>query len=404
MKRPVRLTLVAGAAALILVPASLSACSVGQPAATNAPPSSPGRALGSAGSSGVVTPSGGGTSTVPSLSATPPSRLAVTTHWEATHTAGWVDASTVGAGKLWIGYALAGGRTPQMHGEVVGYDLTTGRPEVTMQVGAFPQAIAATSEGVWVANEVGDLTQPGSPYLDTVQQFTTMGTLVATTRVPYPAAITAAGTNAWVYYQPQGESGQAHVRLITPTHGNTLPAETDTPIPGVGAAGQIGFASLLVHCAGKLYAASNDASITHVILTEITSQATTLATEASASTKPSLGCTPAGSPVMMLPGKHLAVVTKATDYRPAPVNSTDFFAYGAVGGPHLWIADDVPSTHTLTISTVNDRGTTTSKPLTSTEPGNPLLAADSSGLWEIQPSQSASNDTTIRVEHLTTTN
>ena len=381
--RPHRLARVA--ASLICV-AALAACSPAQPPQapathTATPPDSTG---GAAPTSASPTPSS-------SSGALP--ALTIAGRWTADHAGGGAIAAAVGAGKLWVGYALSGGSSGRMHGELVGYDLRSGRAAVRVEVGAFPVALAASAGGVWVANGVGDGSQAGSAHLDSVERFSTSGTLVSTVQVANPVALAASGERAWVYYT---SDARPRVRLLA-TQAGSAAASGDTALPGQPVGGRPG-TSPLVACGEGVYAVSTGGGSNSVTLSRVGSAGTPLARVTADAAIPSLACTEAGGPVLVLGGQPSVVVSAETHYRAVPLRSgADVVVAGA--GTRLWLAGS--GTGAVSVSTIDDAGTATSTAVrVSPSEASPMLASDGSGVWVVVPSVSTGS-ATIQVEHLT---
>ncbi|HET9127927.1 MAG TPA: hypothetical protein VFN73_07590 [Propionibacteriaceae bacterium] len=389
-QRTLRTTL---AAASVVALASLAACSTHS--ASQVSGSAPAT---SADATSATTPS---PSASPSPSATSASTgssstatgagVTVATHWTATHAGGGAIAAAVAGGKLWVSYALTGGAQGRMHGELVGYSLTTGHPEVTAEVGAFPVAVAASSAGVWVANGVGDGSQPTSPLLNTVEQLTPSGKLVKSTRIAGPSALAASDSNAWVYFT-SGE--KAHVSPVSPT--SSGPARSDVALPGQPEGGQPG-TSPLAYCDGRVFAVSAGQGPGPVTLTELGATATQVARVSVAAQVPSLACTSTGAPVLVLTGQSSVLVSKATGYKPVTLHASGDSSV-AEGGGRLWLAS--ASGGAVRITTIDESGTATSSAVSAPASQTPLLAGDDAGLWVVVPSLSQGS-ATLRVEHLT---
>ncbi|HEX2857950.1 MAG TPA: hypothetical protein VHO26_10835 [Propionibacteriaceae bacterium] len=391
-RQPVLRTTLAAASVVAL--ASLAACSThsASPVSGSAPATSSDASSAPTPSSSASSSASTGSASASSSSSTATGTgVTVANHWTATHTGGGAIAAAVAGGKLWVSYALTGGAQGSMHGELVGYSLATGHPEVTAQVGAFPVAVAASSAGVWVANGVGDGSQPNSPLLNTVEQLTTSGKVVKTSRIAGPSALAASDSNAWVYFT----SGQkAHVSPVSPT--TSGPAPSDVALPGQPEGGQPG-TSPLAYCDGKVFAVSAGQGPGPVTLTELGATAAQVARISVAAQVPSLACTSTGAPVLVLTGQSSVLVSKATGYKPVTLHASGDSSV-AEGGGRLWLAS--ASGGTVRITSIDDSGTATSSPVSAPASQAPLLAGDNSGLWVVAPSLSQGS-ATLRVEHLT---
>jgi len=395
MMRPQRMLRTALATASVVALAGLAAC--GTHAASSgagSPPATSADATSGDPSSASVSPSASTASTPAESSSTATGAggaVTVANRWTATHSGGGAIAATVADGKLWVGYALTGGAQGKMHGELVGYSLTTGHPEVTAQVGAFPVAVAASSGGVWVANGVGDGSQPNSPLLNTVEQLTTSGRLVKTSRFAGPSALAASGSNAWVYFT---SGQQAHVAPVSSV--SSGPARSDVALPGQPEGGQPG-TSPLVYCNGKVFAVSAGQGPGPVTLSELGATATQVARVSVAAQVPSLACTATGAPVLVLTGQSSVLVSKATGYKPVTLHASGDSAV-AEGGGQLWLAS--ASGGAVRVTPIDESGTPAGSAASAPASQTPLLAGDDSGLWVVIPSLSQGS-ATLRVEELT---
>ncbi len=327
---------------------------------------------------------------------------AVNLQWTAVHrSGGGAVVATVGAGHLWVAYAH--GATPPASegdqtaansgGELVGYDPTTGRADITATIGAFPSAIAASSSGVWVANGVGDGYAVKPALVDTVEQFTAAGKLVATTHVEDPLALTASGAQAWVYYS-SGQQ-QPRVRLLTappPGESSTVQPSPDEVLPGQLASA----ADPLTYCGGEVFAVSAESATSTVSLTQIAATSGTIATVDADFSHPSLICPATGKPLLLLPGLPTVLLSAATGYTALQLSAGPA-ALARAGGGHVWLIDN--NLGTVSVTDINDAGQARSETLTMPSRTTPVFTADQSGLWILVPTIDT-NSTTLQASHV----
>ena len=369
-------------AALTLLGVALAGCTAHHTTASSAASSSPARTQSAP------------ASTVTATSASP--APAVANRWKVVHAGGGATAATVAAGRLWVAYARGTTSSAATLGELVGYSLASGRPQVTAPIGAEPAAIAATDSSVWVANGIGDGSIRAPALADTVEQFSTTGRLLSTTPVPNPLALAANDNSVSVYYATAAQ--QAHVRTLRPSTGSSAaaPGTTDHSLPGESAAGAIG-AEPLAYCAGKILAVSVNHSAGTVTISQLGTTVSTVANIYANASLPSLTCADSG-PLLLLPGQPSVLASAGTGYRAVQLSAGPS-ALAAATRAQVWLADD--NAGTLSIATVTDTGSPSSAALSLTIPSSPLLATDATGLWVIvsTPSPGSATLETLRITH-----